>query len=91
MKVRSMQSAIEHLLENLGQAELASLFAATAEHVYESILVTTTGPGEAGHSIVYVNPAFTAMTGYGADEVIGKSQSILRGPTTDAAELERLS
>lgn len=89
--VHIMQSAIEHPPANLGQTEIARLFAATAEHAFEPILITTAGSGEAGYTIGYVNPAFTTMTGYGADEVIGKSPGILQGPKTNAAVLERLS
>ena len=35
--------------------------------------------------IVYVNSAFTVMTGYEPQEVIGKNLRILQGPETDAA------
>ena len=33
-------------------------------------------------NIVYVNPAFTRVSGYGADEAIGKNESILSNKTT---------
>ena len=32
--------------------------------------------------IIYVNPAFTAMTGYEADEVVGSNCRLLQGPDT---------
>ena len=37
-----------------------------------------------------VNPAFCDMTGYGPQELLMKSPSILQGPKTDAKVLERL-
>jgi PAS domain S-box-containing protein len=41
--------------------------------------------------IVYVNKAFTELTGYTADEVLGKSPRLLQGADTDSAVLERLN
>lgn len=43
-----------------------------------------------GPRIVYVNNAFTKMTGYSAEEVIGGSPRILQGPKTDQEELKKL-
>src|SRR5262245_53951184 len=43
-----------------------------------------------GPQIVYVNPAFTKMTGYALEEVIGKTPHILQGPKTDRSVLVRL-
>jgi PAS domain S-box-containing protein len=40
-----------------------------------------------GPEIVFVNPAFTRLTGYGAEEVIGKTPRILHGPRTERAIL----
>lgn len=40
--------------------------------------------------ILYVNEAFTRMTGYTAEEVIGRTPRILQGPKTDKAETQRL-
>ena len=44
-----------------------------------------------GPKIIYVNDAFTKMTGYDAAEVIGKTIKILHGPNTDHEELKKLS
>jgi len=46
---------------------------------------------EPGPKIIYVNEAFTRMTGYTAEEVIGKTPRILQGPNSDWSELNRLS
>lgn len=40
--------------------------------------------------IIYVNEAFTKMTGYTAEEVIGKSPRILQGPKSNKEELVKL-
>ncbi|MDA3874861.1 MAG: response regulator [Kiritimatiellae bacterium] len=49
---------------------------------------TINTPG--GPAILYVNPAFSKMTGYSREEVIGKSPKILQGPKTDKAILRNL-
>src|SRR4029453_2555108 len=56
----------------------------------ESVMITTARLDRPGPQIVYVNPAFTKMTGYEPEEVIGKTPRILQGPKTDRAVLARL-
>lgn len=60
------------------------------QHVSEAVVITTTELAPPGPEIVYVNEGFCRMTGYAAEEVIGKSPRILQGPKTDRAELDRL-
>src|SRR4051794_7818877 len=51
-----------------------------------------TDPRLDDHPIVYVNDAFTALTGYPADEVLGRTCRLLQGPDTEqeaVAELRR--
>jgi len=58
----------------------------------DAILITEAEPfDEPGPKIIYVNEAFTKMTGYTAEEVIGKTPRILQGPNSDKEELARLS
>jgi two-component system, cell cycle sensor histidine kinase and response regulator CckA len=56
----------------------------------ESILITDAQLALPGPFIVFVNPAFTKMTGYTEDEVIGKTPRILQGARTDKTVLNRL-
>lgn len=68
----------------------ADVFRSAIQHASESILITEAELDRPGPRIVYVNPAFTAMTGYTADEAIGKTPRILQGPQTERAVLDRL-
>ncbi|ASO07419.1 PAS domain S-box protein [Arenibacter algicola] len=57
----------------------------------DAVLITEAEPqDEPGPKIIYVNEAFTKMTGYEADEVIGKTPRILQGPNSNAEELAKL-
>jgi len=56
----------------------------------DSILITDAELNLPGPRIIFVNPAFTTMTGYTAEEVIGKTPRILQGAHTDKAVLSRL-
>ena len=57
----------------------------------DAVMITEAEPFDLpGPRILYVNEAFTRMTGYTAEEVIGKTPRILQGPKTDKKELKRL-
>jgi PAS domain S-box-containing protein len=64
------------------------LLKASIEESYSSIMISEAGPG---YPIIYVNPAFCELTGYDAQEVMGKSPSLLQGPKTDKAVIDRLN
>ncbi|MGC9503524.1 putative bifunctional diguanylate cyclase/phosphodiesterase [Baaleninema sp.] len=66
------------------------LLAAAVHHAEESILITTPTLDRPGPRIVFVNPAFTKLTGYTAEEAIGRTPRMLQGPKTDRAVLKRL-
>ncbi len=57
----------------------------------DAIMITEAEPfDEPGPRIIYVNEAFTQMTGYTAAEVIGKTPRILQGVSTDLNTLKQL-
>ena len=70
--------------------ESLRLLESAVEQSTESIVITDAQFDFPGPKIVFVNPAFTRMTGYTAAEVIGKSPRIMQGPRTDKAVLSRL-
>ncbi|MEG4202435.1 PAS domain S-box protein [Microcoleus sp. Pol7_A1] len=57
----------------------------------DAVLITEAEPiNEPGPRILYVNPAFTRMTGYTLEEVVGKTPRFLQGEKTDRASLDRV-
>ncbi len=60
------------------------------QHTYESVIVTDGDVHPPGPRIVYVNRAFTLLTGYSAEEAVGRSPRILVGPGTSADIQARL-
>lgn len=55
------------------------------------IIIVTDVPGDGGDpKIVYVNEAFTRLTGYQPDEAIGKNPRFLQGPNTDPQTREQI-
>jgi len=57
-------------------------FADIIQAANDIVMVTTADLDPPGPRIVYVNAAFTALTGYTADEVIGRTPRLLQGPGT---------
>jgi len=66
------------------------LFESAVEQAKEAITITDAEINLPGPKIVFVNPSFTKLTGYSAEEVIGKTPRILQGPRTDKIVLNRL-
>lgn len=66
------------------------LLETTLQQVDEPIMVTDALLDEPGPRILYANKAFTRMTGYSMDELLGKTPRILQGPLTERSELDRV-
>ena len=54
---------------------------------YDSVLITDASNNP---KITYANSAFTQLTGYSTDEIIGRSPKILQGPSTSQEVIQRL-
>ncbi|NJO52672.1 MAG: PAS domain-containing protein, partial [Leptolyngbyaceae cyanobacterium RM2_2_4] len=68
-------------VENL---RLARIIAATSE----GILITD--PNQPDNPIVYANPAFSRITGYQPEEIIGRNCRFLQGAETDPEAVAQL-
>jgi PAS domain S-box-containing protein len=76
--------------DSMRAEEQLRLLKTAIEQSNEPVMIMTAQFDPAGPRIVYVNSAFTKMTGYAREEVIGKTPRILDGPKTDRAVLDRL-
>ena len=83
-------SFFNNITERKKAEESLHLLEAAVHQARDSIIITTANPVRPTSKIVFVNPAFTAMTGYTAEEVIGKPSLILQGPSTDNMEWVKL-
>lgn len=60
-------------------------------HANDAILITNAEPIlEPGPVIIYANEAFTRMTGYSMEEILGKTPRILQGPKSERQTLNRI-
>jgi len=93
-RTRALRQANQSLLAEIGERKRAEeslrLLGSAVEQAEESILITEAQLDPPGPRILFVNPAFTTMTGYTAAEVLGKTPRLLQGPRTDKAVLARL-
>ena len=61
------------------------------DHVRDAVVITEAEPIDLpGPRIVWVNPAFTQMTGYTAEEAIGQTPRLLQGNDTDPEVRRRI-
>ena len=54
----------------------------------DGVVITDAQLAPPGPRIVYINPAFTRITGWEARDIIGKTPRILQGPKTDRRVIE---
>lgn len=67
------------------------LFESVIRNANDAVIITEAEPvSMPGPRIIYVNDAFTRMTGYSKEEVLGKTPRILQGPLSDKSELNKL-
>ncbi len=52
--------------------------------------IVITDPKQPDNPLIYVNPAFTEITGYPAEEVLGKNCRFLQGPETAPEAIEQI-
>lgn len=77
------------MFDDLPETVLRRMGGTLADMSFDSITITrSTQAG--GPKIIYVNDAFTDLTGYAAADVIGHTPGMLQGADTDPAVLKRL-
>ncbi len=70
--------------------ERLRLLESAIQQTKDSIIITTARPEDFSSRIVFVNESFTKITGYTAEDVIGRLSVILQGPKTDSTEWFKL-
>ena len=89
--VTTLSDVTETKAREVRLAEFAQRNASLAAAVdATSNAVVVTDPNLPGNPIIFVNPAFTRMTGYQASEVVGKNCRLLQGRDTDRTTIDRL-
>jgi PAS domain-containing protein len=78
--------------DKIKEEQKLKLLESVVKNTNDAVLITEAEPvDEPGPRIIFVNDAFTKMTGYTAAEVLGKTPRILQGPNSDKKELSKLS
>ncbi|MEQ1490877.1 MAG: PAS domain-containing protein [Terricaulis sp.] len=80
---------VRDISERHSTQETMRLLQSTISRLKDVVIITEAGPIAGGPPIVFVNDAFTTMTGYTPVEVLGKTLRFLHGPKTDPEELAR--
>ena len=89
-RVARVYGAARDVTETRRADRVRRLLGAAVQHASEAMVITTSDLEAPGPKILFVNPTFTELTGYEADEAIGQSPRILQGPKTERATMKRL-
>jgi PAS domain S-box-containing protein len=79
-----------HSLAGSNDAPLTRLLESALDCLEEGVVVVDSQLAAPGPRILYVNRGFELMTGYRAQEVVGRSPRFLQGPQTRRDVLDRL-
>ncbi|MCH6233833.1 PAS domain S-box protein [Cognataquiflexum rubidum] len=90
-KPKGYQETVQDIMLCKSEKQRLKLIESVIMNTKDSVLITEAEPMDMpGPRIVFVNKAFTKMTGYEAEEVIGMTPRILQGPKSNYAELAKL-
>ena len=86
-----MIGAIQDITKQKEEEQRLKLLETVITHTKDSIIITEADLNDGKiPNIVYINPAFTNISGYNSDEIIGKSPEEFIGPDSDPKEHEKL-
>ncbi|MEB3337387.1 MAG: PAS domain S-box protein [Leptolyngbyaceae bacterium] len=82
---------LQDITERIQTRKRLDLLQSVVVHANDAVVVTEATPtADLGHKILYVNEAFTQMTGYSAEEAIGQSPRLLQGAKTDPVQMQKI-
>ena len=90
-KAIRMIGAIQDITKQKEEEQRLKLLETVITQSKDSIIITEPDSGNAGiPKIIYTNPAFTIMSGYETEEILGKTPDIFKGPNSDEQEYIKL-
>ena len=90
-KIDGLVAVVADVTEQKQQAEQVRLLQSVVVNTNDAVIITEAEPIDLpGPRILYVNQAFTQMTGYTLEEVLGKTPRILQGEKTDQEAIDRI-
>ncbi|MEM9415937.1 MAG: PAS domain S-box protein [Planctomycetota bacterium] len=85
---------IAGMLTDISQRKRAEqrleLIQAAVEQVADGVVITGLGHEDGRYLIVYANPAFSEVTGYAMDDLLGCDPRLMYGPQTPAQSIDHL-
>lgn len=90
-KAIRMIGAIQDITKQKEEEQRLKLLETVIIQSKDSIIITEADSIDAKiPNIIYVNPAFSIISGYESDEIIGRSPDLFNSPNSDVNELEKL-
>jgi PAS domain S-box-containing protein len=78
------------LMNDMDAESQLRFYAGLADNMQHAVMITPSFKGMYNPPILYVNRAFSKLTGYSPDEALGKTPKMLQGRRTDHRVMERL-
>lgn len=89
LKILSL--TVENAIKRRKDEERLRLLESTVVNANDAIVIFEAKPGDlSGRRILYINEAFTEMTGYPSEEAVNKTLQILSGPKTNRKETDKV-
>ncbi|MGM0945333.1 MAG: PAS domain S-box protein [Bacteroidota bacterium] len=90
-KAIRLVGAISDVTKQRMEEQRLLLMESVVTNTSDAVLITEANPSlYPGPKVIFVNEAFTQMTGYQPHEIIGKTPRILQGKKTNQSELDKL-
>ncbi|MFV7236352.1 PAS domain S-box protein [Flavobacterium sp. ZB4R12] len=90
-KAIRMIGAIQDITKQKEEEQRLKLLETVITQSKDSIIITEANSNNTRiPKIIYVNPAFSIMSGYKSEEVIGKTPNLFKGPNSDKQEYKKL-
>ena len=90
-KAIRMIGAIQDITKQKEEEQRLKLLETVITQSKDSIIITEPDSENSGiPKIIYTNPAFTSMSGYESEEILGKTPEIFKGPNSDEKEYIKL-